>query len=512
MPDLIFTTRGQAEVLAAQEKLAASARRAKQEFEEGARMTRAWDEATARLARTSEAALRSINTEQEKIAQKIDLIQQRQAKGIGSTEQNTEAIRRLRQQWVNVDNTTQQHTTSTDRLGRVIGKAFDPALIVRWGSSFLGVQAVLAAVKNELADIQAGIDKRLEVTLKPKERLEKFKEDIKQAKADVARETEQLATQREQLADAERREGRQETERKADIRTRIGDTRLDLGRAREDRELARQAAGREAAEQKARRIERTDDIQRNLRRAMDDRDNARTPAARLGADRRIEDLKRQLQRVGKDDQTPAGDELRNVDRRIADLTTQLSRLEQDLAEPGDASALEGARRSVTDAEKQLTASQQKLGKLRGDRAAFQATPEFRRYQRVAGRQANLEAGFGELAGLGDQGALSSAELQVVDATLREAGQQHTRRRLLNIYNRGGDLAVNEKEAAAALRQAVRDLRTEAVPLLSTAPQGPVTFRAIALDRLDSKAQMQIEILERMARQLENNPGLVGTSE
>lgn len=118
MPDLVFTSKGQAEALAAQESIAKKAREMKDEFESGAKSVGAWDANMAKLQRTSESALRSVATEQEKIAEKISVIQERQEKGIGTTDENAAAIARLRGQWVELDEATKKQREDAERVAQ----------------------------------------------------------------------------------------------------------------------------------------------------------------------------------------------------------------------------------------------------------------------------------------------------------------------------------------------------------------------------------------------------------
>jgi len=122
MSDLVFATRGQAEMLAAQEAVRAKALATKQEFEEATKATGGWDAAMGKLKGQAESALRSVNTEQEKILDKIAKIQAAQAKGIIPPEAAKEAeaaISRLRQEWVDVDAATIKAKESTENAAKV---------------------------------------------------------------------------------------------------------------------------------------------------------------------------------------------------------------------------------------------------------------------------------------------------------------------------------------------------------------------------------------------------------
>src|SRR3990172_6500026 len=116
MPDLVFATRGQQEALSAQEAVAKKARAIRDEQESAARSVDGWDASMLKLKRTSESALRSVQTEQEKIAEQISVITERQEKGIGTTEENNEAIGRLRERWVELDAATVKQREATEAV------------------------------------------------------------------------------------------------------------------------------------------------------------------------------------------------------------------------------------------------------------------------------------------------------------------------------------------------------------------------------------------------------------
>lgn len=152
MPDLVFATRGQAEAIAAQEAQAKKSREVREEFEKGAKATETWDANTAKLVRTSEGALRSIRTEQEKIAEKIALINERQEKGIGSAEENQEAIKRLQEQWVALDDATIRQKEAIDSVAQEHAKLKTTAQ-----SALRSVQTEEEAVAEELENIEEQI-------------------------------------------------------------------------------------------------------------------------------------------------------------------------------------------------------------------------------------------------------------------------------------------------------------------------------------------------------------------
>jgi hypothetical protein len=118
MADLVFTTQGQAEALAAQEAIANKGRAIRDEFEQGAKSVGQWDSQLGRLKSAAEGALRSIQTEQEKIAQQIADIEKAQIRGMIPPEEAEQAITRLKERWVEVDEATKKQAEDTEKTAR----------------------------------------------------------------------------------------------------------------------------------------------------------------------------------------------------------------------------------------------------------------------------------------------------------------------------------------------------------------------------------------------------------
>lgn len=172
MADLVFTTRGQAEALAAQERLARVARDTKLEFEAGAKATQAWDSAQQSLKRSAEASLRAVTTEQEKITQQIENIKAAYREGLILKPEAEQGVQRLRQRWVDVDTAIKgsQKTLGTvpaeinkiekptNRVAATFEKAFDPIKLAKFAASFVSVGTVINVVRSELEDLQDQVD------------------------------------------------------------------------------------------------------------------------------------------------------------------------------------------------------------------------------------------------------------------------------------------------------------------------------------------------------------------
>lgn len=493
MPDLIFASRGQAEALAAQEQVAAAARKARAEFEEGAKATKAWDADTARLARTSESALRSVQTEQEKIAEKISLINERQQKGIGDTEENARAIGRLRGKWVEAGQ-------EGSRVADVFQKAFDPIKLAKFAAGFVGVGAAIRLIKEQFEDFQVGVDKRVEAALKPQEKLKKIEQDIVSAQQEATQAQERLVQQQNRLRDAGSRSQEGAAERQASIRQQIADAQLDLSRAQEDRSA-----------DEAERQNQIKAAKQDLGEARQDYWQADTEASARGGERRIADIEARLQELrGKGESVQS-------QRRIADIQERIRRLEKDLTNAAVADGLVAESAAVGFAQEDVGAAQRRLLDLESARDALKKTPEFRRSAQVADRQRALDEGYDQLSQLGDINQMSRQELEKFADIMRELGQGPLSRRLAGLAQRATDGTVSQQEVAALLRGAADSLQKKAVP--GAAPLGGVyapQYQLVPVSSLSEREQLMNQYLKRIAdtldRQEQRDNGLVGTSE
>ena len=154
MSDLVFATRGQAEMLAAQESVRKKALETKQEFEEAAKATGAWDAATMKLKNSAESALRSISSEQDKIVEKIAKIEAAQEKGLIPPKEAEDGIKRLRQQWIDVDEKTTQAREATLKQEQAYMKLRSTA-----ESALRSVQSEEERIKEQIADIEDAMQK-----------------------------------------------------------------------------------------------------------------------------------------------------------------------------------------------------------------------------------------------------------------------------------------------------------------------------------------------------------------
>jgi hypothetical protein len=118
MADLVFTTQGQAEALAAQEAIANKGRAIRDEFEQGAKSVGQWDSSLSKMKSAAESALRSIQTEQEKIAQQIADIEKAQVRGMIPPEEAEAAVARLKDRWVEADEATKKQGEDAEKTAR----------------------------------------------------------------------------------------------------------------------------------------------------------------------------------------------------------------------------------------------------------------------------------------------------------------------------------------------------------------------------------------------------------
>lgn len=115
MSDLVFTTQGQAEALAAQEAIAKKGKEIRDEFESGAKSVGAWDSAMSKLKGSAESALRSVASEQEKIAQQIERISAASEKGLIPPAEAEQAVARLKERWVEADEATKKQAEDAEK-------------------------------------------------------------------------------------------------------------------------------------------------------------------------------------------------------------------------------------------------------------------------------------------------------------------------------------------------------------------------------------------------------------
>jgi DNA repair exonuclease SbcCD ATPase subunit len=199
MPELVFVSKGQAEALAAQEAIAKKGREIKEEFEQGAKSVGKWDSEMAKLHRTSEAALRSVQTEQEKIAAQIDLIKERQEKGIGTVEENEEAIRRLQQRWVELDDATKAQREATAKVAeehaRLKTSATDALRSVQTEEE--KVAAEMEAIEDQIKDVEAAMQQGLVPPAEAERGIERLRDrmaELRNSLGDAGTEANRLET------------------------------------------------------------------------------------------------------------------------------------------------------------------------------------------------------------------------------------------------------------------------------------------------------------------------------
>jgi hypothetical protein len=547
MADLRFTTHGQAELLAAQEAVARKARETREEFEKGAKATQTWDGELAKLGRQGQSALRSIQTEQEKIAAKIEVIRSSQDKGLIPPPQAEEALRRLTERWVEVEDAARAAAEKTQsipppedaikgtgdltrelstaeiessRLGRTLFKAFDPALLIKYLAGFAGIKAAIRALRDELEAAQKGIDDRASVFLEPGEREKKFTTDAAGLQADVDKQLQRTIEASQQIAVERGKADRAEAERQEKLAEQIGDTEERIRRRREDRERAI------AKDEKDRST-----LDRDVGEARRDLRDARTESAEKSARRRIRGLEDRRQNW---DEFPT----RDIDRGLRDLEGQRDRLQADAAAPGSRENVAQAQAAAKENAQALDRLTAQIKQLEADRTQFEASPEFQRFQTVESRGTAADEAFQNLATLADATQLSSDELEKFAALFRELGYSSLSTKLRTFVDRIDDGAVSVEEVIADLRATVYNIQQraddkllsgggefggpgEVIPGsgrdLTTVERGQVLYVEQLINRLEPHndeakraRQRQIELLEQLLRsQQEGGLGVTG---
>lgn len=183
MSDLVFTTQGNAEILAAQEAQRAAAQRAREEFEHGAKATGVWDTAISTLSRNANSALKSIETEQQKIVDQINAIKEGMAKGLVPPDEAKKGIEELEKRW--------------KAAGDAGEKSFGPEAVGKlkeFASELAGVAGVGLSVAGAIEEIKNEYDSLVEL------RAEAGKEQLSLAAAHELLIRNQVGASKDQLA------------------------------------------------------------------------------------------------------------------------------------------------------------------------------------------------------------------------------------------------------------------------------------------------------------------------
>lgn len=552
MADLVFATRGQAEALAAQEAVRRKALETKQEFDEAAKATGAWDASMMKLKSAAESALRSVSTEQEKILDKIAKIQEAQEKGLIPAEaakDAEEAIQRLRQEWIELDEATLKAAEATKRAADETAKqeqanlrlktAAEGALrsiqteeerileqieeieaamaqgLVPPDEAEIGIQRLrtkLEEVRDEL-DETGQSSSKLESLLKkafdPAE-IAKFALGFVSVKAGLAQlraEYEDLQTAIDKRIAAGLKPGEKGDQLSADAGAAAEAAQRAEERAREARMAlaeAQQAAQQSGAVEDKKRRQKLSELDQQIADAQ-----ATLQQEQADYDKRRSRLQRDMDAAWADGRQPTQsqfDAMEDLDakdpgasarKRIAELERERNDLlfqKSDVADP----ALKAAMGAALKADADAAAARQRAEDAARARDEFNASPEGQRADYLRRRKQILEEGAANISGSKSVEGLSSDEQELVDDILRQVGEGATKRAIQRILKQLDDGVVTEQDAAAQIRATAQGLRQpQAVPQQGMIGyQGPLTIAPTAEAIRDSQN------LETIARALE----------
>lgn len=474
MGDLIFATKGQAAALAAQEALRKKALETKQEFEAGAKATQTWDAELTRLKSAGETALRSIQTEQEKIADKIAKIQAAQEKGLIPPTEAEEGIKRLRQQWIDVDEATIQAKKSAEELSQRMQQDLANAL--------REVEREQRELAQETERYQGIVNRVVDGN---KTALEKLNEELAE------------------VEQAFRAIGADEVQFKAFRTQKI----IEYSREVDGAKKKLEEVGGE-----------TSRLQGLVAKAFDPTTIVKWGLSFVGIKALIGGIKNEItdlqtavdRRVAafEGDQEVAA--LRDAAGRARDEAAVAEERARAAQEKSDAAFRAGGVglgspefAAYLEAYNAAETARKRAAEAEAALADYEASPRGRRVRRVQEINEILKSGFTDLALEGDQDVLSTSQLEGLENLLREAGQAAWARRIRRFIHRTSGGTVSIDEAVGELRMIAGGLR-----------QGPGGYSGGEFDQgVTSRAPTgseirQAEILERIARSLDE---LVRTS-
>lgn len=153
MSDLVFTTRGVAELLQAQEKLAESLGKQKTAARALSEEYRTNESELKRLQRVADQIYRNNETGQERYNRKLAEAKAALEGNVNETELLSREQKRLQKE---LDDTGKSGKSAGDHLAA----AFDPKKLLGYAAGFVSIQAVVSAITSELRAQQEMIDKR----------------------------------------------------------------------------------------------------------------------------------------------------------------------------------------------------------------------------------------------------------------------------------------------------------------------------------------------------------------
>lgn len=567
MSDLVFTTRGQAEMLAAQEAVRKKALETKQELDEAAKATGAWDAATMKLKSSAESALRSVNTEQEKILDKIAKIQQAQEKGLVAPKEAEESVKRLRQQWIDVDEATLKAKESTENAAKITRDLATEHLRLKSvaESALRSIQTEEERIEEQIEDIEAAMFQGLIPPAEAEEGIEKLNKKLLEVRSgtdETSAAGDKLAAVfkkafdptevakfalgfvgikaligqvREEFLDLQDaidkriEQGLKPTEKGDELSKALKEAEDERKKA-EDRvkeaeaklTLAQAADSKSTAEATQQRRDEIAALDLELARAREDKKRAEDDLAE-----RVQEAFEQRTKVlqgekgGKVDQeslAQANKKLAElsaekipvgIERRISDLERQLARKAIDPITGSDATG--GARSALGQAHGDLFSAERKAIEAREAYDAFTQSPEAKRADYLAFRKKALEDAYKDIAGSKSVEGYSKEELELVNKISQQVGDGATRRMVEDLLKRLDDGVVTDGEIIEQFRAKAQSLRqpTAIQQQGALGYDGPLYVEASAEDKADSqRLQRLVELMEEMNRHARDG-GLFG---
>lgn len=153
MSELAFTTRGVAELLAAQEKLSESLGKQKTAAKKLSDEYRANESDLKRLQRVADQIYRNNETAQERYNRKL-------AEAKVALEGNVDATELLRREQERLKKELDETGTSGKSAGDSLASAFDPKKLLGYAAGFVSIKTIVSAITAELRAQQEMIDKR----------------------------------------------------------------------------------------------------------------------------------------------------------------------------------------------------------------------------------------------------------------------------------------------------------------------------------------------------------------
>ncbi|HMO84591.1 MAG TPA: hypothetical protein PKC18_06685 [Lacipirellulaceae bacterium] len=483
-----------------------------------------------KIKTAAEGALRSVQTEQEKLLVQIDKIGQAQKRGLVPPAEAQEAIRRLRQQWVEVDEATVKQREAVKAAAAEHSQLKSAA-----ESALRSIQSEQDKILERIAKIEEAQAKGLIPPEEAEQAIARLREKWTEVDEATLRQKEAVKavaaehTRLRSTAESAIRSIWTEEER---LLEKIKEIEAALEQGLVPPEEAEQAIARyrekiaEAGEEIEETTQSAGRLQGVLTKAFDPLTVAKWAASFVG-------VKAALRQIGKE----FSDIQDGIDRRAAVLlgpeneretleqAAQRARDERDKArqqsreaqqkfqtsfsEGGEWGPSNPAWIAAQDAQAEAEEANRRAAAAERALAEFAKSDRARKSARLRDVTQELDAAFESAALASDDRLLTTEQRQKLDNLLREAGQGYTRRTMESLLSRlwGLDNAISTDEAASMLRVA-RNEMTAWSPFIPGAQQ-----LALGPKELSPREQRIVDALDRVATAFERSEfGLLGTGE